>query len=128
MAVMGKIHHLGEGDALTQVKALAEEASNAPEEPWVDRTLEELGSVEGGDSVEAFVLRCGLDGEAVEFLRGLEEEVRIVVISDFNPGGTKDGNILGRLQGFARSVQGRRKRLAEGASFGPPGALRPRMF
>jgi len=128
MAVMGKIHHLGEGDALTQVKALAEEASNAPEEPWVDRTLEELGSVEGGDSVEAFVLRCGLDGEAVEFLRGLEEEVRIAVISDFNPGGTKDGNILGRLQGFARSVQGRRKRLAEGASFGPPGALRPRMF
>mmetsp|Transcript_31713 Transcript_31713/g.61297 ORF Transcript_31713/g.61297 Transcript_31713/m.61297 type:complete len:624 (+) Transcript_31713:102-1973(+) len=130
MAVMGKIHHVGEGDALAQVKAVAEEASNAPEEPWgaVERPVEELGSMEGGDAVETFVLRCGLDGEALEFLRGLDEEVRIAVISDFNPGGTKDGNIFGRLQGFARSVQGRRKRLAEGAAFGPPGAVRPRLY
>jgi len=129
MAVMGKIHQLGEGDALAQVKAIAEEAANAPEEPWVpaDRPMEELGGIEGGDPVEAFVLRCGLDGEALEFLRGLEEEVRVAVISDFNPGGTKDGNIYGRLQGFARSVQGRRKRLAEGAALGPPG-LRQRVW
>lgn len=130
MAVMGKIHHVGEGDALAQVKAVAEEASNAPEEPWstAERPLEELGSAEGGDPLEAFVLRCGLDGEALQFLLGLEEEVRVAVISDFNPGGTKDGNIFGRLQGFARSVQGRRKRLAEGAAFGPPAAQRPRMY
>lgn len=54
--------------------------------------------------VLAFIQRCGLDHSSVSFLMKLDPEVRQVVMADFNPGGTKDGNILGRLQGFARAV------------------------
>jgi len=61
-----------------------------------------------------FILRCNLSasaGTVEQFLRGLDPEVRSVVLSEFDPGGTKDGNVMGRLQGFAAAVEGRRKRL-----------------
>lgn len=66
------------------------------------------------DDVASFVLLCGLDTSAADFLYGLSPEVRAAVISDFDPGGTKDGNLFGRLQGFARSVEARRKRSLGG--------------
>jgi len=65
-------------------------------------------------AIANFVLRCNLSasaGTVEQFLRGLDPEVRSVVLSEFDPGGTKDGNVLGRLQGFAGAVEGRRKRL-----------------
>merc|ERR1719336_68519 len=82
------------------------------------------------DAVARFVERCGLasaDGAAEQLLLGLDPEARSAVLADFDPGGTKDGNVLGRLQGFAAAVEGRRKRMrgsSSGASYGR--TLRPR--
>ncbi|CAK0830466.1 unnamed protein product [Prorocentrum cordatum] len=75
------------------------------------------------EDVDAFVQRCGLEDQpAAEFLRGLLPEVRAVILADFDPGGTKDGNVFGRLQGFARSLEGSRKR----GGLSAPGSKRPR--
>merc|ERR1740139_1033131 len=58
--------------------------------------------------VAAFVARCGLasaGGAAEQVLLGLDPESLAAVITAFDPGGTKDGNVLGRLRGFAAAVQ-----------------------
>jgi len=69
----------------------------------------------GGDEMlSSFVARCGLDANAMEFLRSLHPDVMATVISDFRPSGTKDGNVFARLQGFTRAVQGRHKRKGPG--------------
>jgi len=68
------------------------------------------------EDILAFVRRCGMDQDAVDFLSGLEANVLSSVLSDFSPGGTKDGNVFARLQGFARSVQNRRKRGLDGST------------
>lgn len=85
-----------------------------------------------GDSSEEiaaqeFLDRCGLadSPEAVEMLWEFDEHTRSVVIREFDHRGTKDGNVLGRLEGFARSVAGGRGRkrplggVADGRSTRP---------
>jgi len=60
-------------------------------------------------AVSSFVSRHGLEpGTAVAFLQSLTPDVKDAVILDFSPGASKDGNLMGRLEGFARSVQARR--------------------
>lgn len=132
MEVMGRFQlnqTAPEHDVLRQLRALADEVLQSgnvgrqehhPADPGTQvRTLMRAdGPVDPQEDVDRFVRRCGLDNEAVGFLHGLSAEVRIAVISDFDPGGTKDGNVFGRLQGFARSVQGRRKRLLDAPQCG----------
>lgn len=68
-------------------------------------------------AINDFLERCNLTAcrqEAEELLFGLEAESRSAVLSDFDPGGTKDGNVLGRLRGFASAVENRRKRARTG--------------
>jgi len=124
-------------EALAQLQALADEVLQlaavghvqqpGPPDVGLQAWAAPPGAVphDGQEDLESFVRRCGLDQEALDFLRGLSEEVRAAVVSDFDPGGTKDGNVFGRLQGFTRSVEGRRKRLLEGPLPGR-GGLRPR--
>jgi len=80
---------------------------------------------QGYDTVQAFVTRCGLGKEAVDLLEGLDAEVQAAVISDFDAGGTKDGNVFARLQGFARAVENTRARKRRGGLSEPQGT-RPR--
>ena len=63
-------------------------------------------------SVDTFVSTWNLGPEAIEFLYSLPDDVRGRVLRGFNPGGSKDGNVWGRLQAFARSMLG-------GRGFGP---------
>jgi len=72
------------------------------------------GGLSGDISIDEFARNCNLDSEGVSFLESLSDDVRSTVMSAFDPSGTKDGNVLGRLQGFARSVENRRKRGGDG--------------
>jgi hypothetical protein len=58
--------------------------------------------------VSEFLEKCGLGTETAEYLARLEEDIMLHVMRDFDHTGTKDGNVLGRLQGFARSLCRRR--------------------
>jgi len=46
----------------------------------------------------------GLDAETIEMIKGLPLEAQVICMKDFDPSGTKDGNVAGRLQGFARKA------------------------
>lgn len=74
--------------------------------------------------VMGFLERCGLDMSTVSYLESLPEDVLARVLSDFDPSGTKDGNVLGRLQGYVRFLNARRKRTDE--DLGGPQAKRQR--
>lgn len=63
-----------------------------------------------GPLVAGFLERCGLEASAAAYLEALPEDVLQRVLSDFDPSGTKDGNVLGRLQGYVRFLNARRKR------------------
>uniref|UniRef100_A0A7S4VG83 Uncharacterized protein n=1 Tax=Alexandrium monilatum TaxID=311494 RepID=A0A7S4VG83_9DINO len=60
--------------------------------------------------VASFLERCGLDASATSYLGSLPEDVLSRVLSEFDPSGTKDGNVLGRLQGYVRFLTARRRR------------------
>lgn len=125
MVVMMKFdpEKLGE-DTLAQFQAIVEQpvqfksplAISKQEAPqW---SGDDAKSFQGQEpSVAAFVERCGLDEAAADFVSSLEPDVREAVISDFDPGGTKDGNVFARLQGFARCVGRRQKRQHESSNF-----------
>mmetsp|Transcript_85292 Transcript_85292/g.198294 ORF Transcript_85292/g.198294 Transcript_85292/m.198294 type:complete len:738 (+) Transcript_85292:136-2349(+) len=68
--------------------------------------------------VVGFLERCGLDVSTLSYLESLPEDVLTRVLNEFDPSGTKDGNVLGRLQGYVRFLNARRKRSDE-----DPGAL-----
>merc|ERR1711972_119685 len=55
-------------------------------------------------SITDFALNLGLDTTAVAFLQALPEEVQSTIVTNFDPSGTKDGNIWGRLFAFVRRV------------------------
>mmetsp|Transcript_20054 Transcript_20054/g.47151 ORF Transcript_20054/g.47151 Transcript_20054/m.47151 type:complete len:564 (+) Transcript_20054:57-1748(+) len=55
-------------------------------------------------AVDAFIVRCGLDASARDMLMALPPEKLNHVMETFNPDGTKDGNVLGRLEGYIRSM------------------------
>lgn len=74
--------------------------------------------------VIGFLERCGLDMSTVAFLETLPEDVRAKVMNEFDPTGTKDGNVLGRLQGYVRFLNARRRRVEE--DLGGPQAKRLR--
>uniref|UniRef100_A0A7S4R8T6 Uncharacterized protein n=1 Tax=Alexandrium monilatum TaxID=311494 RepID=A0A7S4R8T6_9DINO len=97
-------------ELLPQLQAVAEEVRHAPQGIIVAPGAPE-------DPV-SFAQRCGLDAEAIAFLLSLSEDVRTVVITDFDPAGTKDGNVFSRLQNFARAVENRRKRMLEAPQSG----------
>mmetsp|Transcript_31680 Transcript_31680/g.98628 ORF Transcript_31680/g.98628 Transcript_31680/m.98628 type:complete len:622 (+) Transcript_31680:71-1936(+) len=101
-------------ELMPQLQAATEEARRGPQAPPAG----------GPEGLGAFAARCGLDAEAINFMMGLSEEVRAAVVSDFDPAGTKDGNVFSRLQNFARAVEGRRKRMHEGSHGGR--GMRPR--
>jgi len=136
MTVMARFQPQSGQDLVSQLQACAEEVLRTenvaqPEEAWVDNTNTNTNTEQWGaaaaqvavpqneqDEMDMFVRRCGLDADAMEFLRGLQPEVKRVVICDFDPGGTKDGNVFGRLQGFVRSIEGRRKRQLDAVQGG----------
>jgi len=74
----------------------------------------------GLEGLDAFARHYKLDDEAVSYLESLSPDTLDVVIADFDPGGTKDGNVFGRIQGFARSIENRRKRKLGGGDDPPP--------
>lgn len=53
-------------------------------------------------AIADFIARCGLDDSATSFLEGLPEDVLDKVLTQFDPSGTKDGNVMGRLEGYVR--------------------------
>lgn len=61
------------------------------------------------DAIVNFAQQVSLDNQALAFLQSLESEVVSVVIKNFNPSGTKDGNVWGRLLGYIRNVWCRQK-------------------
>lgn len=58
--------------------------------------------------MEAFLHRCGLGEDAAQQLEPLPEDILAVVYNNFDPSGTKDGNVLGRLQGYVKTLCSRR--------------------
>jgi len=86
------------------------------------------GAVMRGEvDIQGFIERCGLDHNSYAWLASLPEDIVTTVVTEFDPTGTKDGNVLGRLQGYVRLLNARaqRKRMSED----PTGALsskRPR--
>merc|ERR1712146_705744 len=52
--------------------------------------------------ITCFLDNCGLSGsdEAWDTLAPLAADALEVVLQNFDPSGTKDGNVLGRLRGF----------------------------
>jgi len=58
----------------------------------------------------AFLERCGLDVSAAPVLEALPPDILTTVIHEFDPSGTKDGNVLGRLQGYIRFLTVRRQK------------------
>jgi len=97
-------------ELLPQLQTVADEIRRGGV-PAAQPALQNASTAALTESLEAFAQRCGLDAEAVEFMRALSEEVQAAVVSDFDPAGTKDGNVFGRLQNFARAVENRRKRM-----------------
>lgn len=66
--------------------------------------------METGDEaydLSLFASRMGIGVEEVGFMWDLPTDIRYSVISNFRPSGTKDGNVLGRLQGYVRNVMKR---------------------
>jgi len=78
----------------------------------------------GDDGIAGFARTYNLDDDGIKFLESLSEEVCSKVIADFQPGGTKDGNVFARLQSFARCVEKRHKRQLDGGDNFDPGTPR----
>merc|ERR1711933_570093 len=53
-------------------------------------------------NVSAFLKRIGVDESAAELLNSLPSDVLKAVINQFDPHGTKDGNMRARLEGYVR--------------------------
>jgi len=79
----------------------------------------------GDPLVAGFLERCGLDPSAAACLEPLPEDLLARVLSDFDPSGTKDGNVLGRLQGYIRLLTARQRQ--NGSDAGAPQAKRQRL-
>eukprot|EP00931_Biecheleriopsis_adriatica_P068347 TRINITY_DN42315_c0_g1_i1.p1 TRINITY_DN42315_c0_g1~~TRINITY_DN42315_c0_g1_i1.p1 ORF type:complete len:550 (+),score=121.19 TRINITY_DN42315_c0_g1_i1:79-1728(+) len=58
-------------------------------------------------SIDEFISRCGLDSSAYDLLEPLSEDARQHIMRHFDPRGTKDGNVMGRLEGYIRFVGNR---------------------
>jgi len=67
-------------------------------------------------SVTAFMERCGFDSSGAEYLESLPADVLAIVVRQFDPSGTKDGNVLGRLQGYVRALVRKRSGNSDPAS------------
>lgn len=122
----------------TQIRLLLQLGDSSPEEicAAVQETLlgetDDMGEI-GEMSVEAvnvgggifseFIARSGLEEvapEVEELLLCLDPEVQNIVLSEFDPGGTIDGHVFGRLQGFARSLVARKQKRGRSAPIGRP--------
>merc|ERR1719401_2550168 len=58
----------------------------------------------------SFLQRCNLDEQALPWLQSLPDDIITTVVSEFDPTGTKDGNVIGRLQGYVRLLNARAQR------------------
>mmetsp|Transcript_97992 Transcript_97992/g.169757 ORF Transcript_97992/g.169757 Transcript_97992/m.169757 type:complete len:668 (-) Transcript_97992:78-2081(-) len=56
------------------------------------------------DSLERFAQVLGLESEAIAFLREYPAELQGAIIAGFDASGSKDGNVLGRLQSYSRHL------------------------
>lgn len=65
-------------------------------------------------AVQEFIQRCGLDDSAVALLEPLDADTLANVLQCFDPSGTKDGNVLGRLNGYIKSKSTRRGGVPQG--------------
>merc|ERR1712050_583746 len=90
--------------------------------PVVSSSKVPLQQLEGNRDVDiaAFLARCDLDESAWSLLEEQSEAELEKVMTEFDPSGTKDGNVFGRLEGFVRSLSAREARG------GLPPAKRPR--
>lgn len=86
------------------VHTVVQQQYAAPQQPTQQHTAA-IGSAD----ISGFAQRLNLDHRAVEFLQGLPADVTSIVVSKFDPSGTKDGNVWGRLLGYIRHVWGRQK-------------------
>eukprot|EP00440_Ansanella_granifera_P062770 gb/GFBE01068062.1/.p1 GENE.gb/GFBE01068062.1/~~gb/GFBE01068062.1/.p1 ORF type:complete len:580 (+),score=114.61 gb/GFBE01068062.1/:1-1740(+) len=59
-------------------------------------------------AIDEFIHRCGLDSSAMALLQPLSPDVLALVLNNFDPRGTKDGNVMGRLEGYVRAMSRRR--------------------
>eukprot|EP00746_Dinoflagellata_sp_MGD_P157561 gnl/MRDRNA2_/MRDRNA2_86243_c0_seq3.p1 gnl/MRDRNA2_/MRDRNA2_86243_c0~~gnl/MRDRNA2_/MRDRNA2_86243_c0_seq3.p1 ORF type:complete len:579 (+),score=125.88 gnl/MRDRNA2_/MRDRNA2_86243_c0_seq3:238-1737(+) len=88
---------------------------HTPEETPSDRSSADRDSI-----IEEFVRRLNLGPRGRNFLTQLPPRIRDIVVAEFNPRGTKDGNVLGRIEGFARSVANRlREQIHTGVGHRP---------
>lgn len=56
------------------------------------------------DSVDCFARTLGLESEAIAFLREYPAALQNAIIAGFDASGSKDGNVLGRLQSYSRHL------------------------
>jgi len=98
------------GDGMNALHAASGIADAAHMTHGVHTTKRSLGS---DSALRGFLDRCSLDWSAMPFLEGLPQDVLETVVHEFDPSGTKDGNVFGRLQGYVRFLTSRRKRSAE---------------
>jgi len=101
-----------------QQQQQAEMAALDPNEP------PKISPLSADPLVAGFLERCNLDWTALSYLETLPEDVLTRVLNEFDPSGTKDGNVLGRLQGYVRMLNARRKRPHDDS--GAYDAKRPR--
>lgn len=56
------------------------------------------------DPLDRFAQVLGLESEAIAFLREYPSELQGAIIAGFDASGSKDGNVLGRLQSYSRHL------------------------
>jgi len=103
-----------------------------PQAPWHQQQQwqpQQQAAAPGGASLTGFIERCGLDPSTLPYLESLSPDILSQIISDFDPSGTKDGNVLGRLQGYVRLLTARQRRGGpEGHIGAQPQIKRPRFM
>ena len=62
-------------------------------------------------NLHGFAKRVGLgsDTETLRYLGSLTDDILSTVMEQFDPSGCRDGNVLGRLQGYVRLLTSRKK-------------------
>mmetsp|Transcript_168756 Transcript_168756/g.542366 ORF Transcript_168756/g.542366 Transcript_168756/m.542366 type:complete len:675 (-) Transcript_168756:31-2055(-) len=101
----------GGGGGFSQGGSLALTVPGGPPPSSAAASPELAGSLD----LSGFCERCGLDQDSFNWLSSLPEDVLSIVVTEFDPTGTKDGNVLGRLQGYVRLLNARaqRRRMGE---------------
>lgn len=72
--------------------------------------------VDKAQDIDGFARALGLESDEIAFLHEYPLQVRKAIISNFDASGSKDGNVLGRLQGYARHIANRKSNVSKTAT------------